>query len=481
MQNRADTLYYDITQNGIKPEAINPYDLFLRNANHVSLLALLKQNKQQTILNQIYSHIAKPFTIAGVNPRATDGNKRTLLHWAVLLNQASHVEALLTINFDPNACGRFRLKPLHYAAQGGNVDIINTLIAHGATIDPRTKANATPLFFAAQKGHEQAFLALLSNGANPYVRLLKPSAYHYPARKKDAPIHLLGMSDDNVVMMQAVLEAPDANVNFRGANNFTALHYAVRAGQSEMAKLLISQKANVDVTTNGGGTPLLMSVLTRNPSMVQILLDAKADANLALGKSSKDYLPIQTGDAPLHAAVLTGQKDVVIALLDAGADINAKGFKESTALHYACSIGHYDIVNLLIKRGAELDATDKNLNTPLHFAAKNNQAEIVKLLIQNEASVRVDNINDETPKDIAHKDIKNILRLGALNEKMTYPSHSSSSFFKKSHTQLKDADTQAVHKMVDKFIFNNETNLEDMNSDELSADVRKVALGFRSA
>ncbi len=56
--------------------------------------------------------------------------------------------------------------PLHYAATGGNVDIVKLLLSKGAKLEARSPNGSTPLMMAARYANEGAVDALLAAGAD---------------------------------------------------------------------------------------------------------------------------------------------------------------------------------------------------------------------------------------------------------------------------------------------------------------------------
>ena len=60
--------------------------------------------------------------------------------------------------------------PLHYAATGGHVAIIDLLLEHHAYIDAESPNGTTPLMMAAQYGSIEAVKLLLEAGADPNLK-----------------------------------------------------------------------------------------------------------------------------------------------------------------------------------------------------------------------------------------------------------------------------------------------------------------------
>ncbi|EDV18861.1 uncharacterized protein TRIADDRAFT_7916, partial [Trichoplax adhaerens] len=91
-----------------------------------------------------------------------------------------------------NQLDRDRLAPLHYAARGGNVELIEGLIARGADINIKGLNDITPLHLASKHNRYAAVRALL--------------------------------------MFNADIEAKDTNSN-------TAMHYAARGGNEKICEV----------------------------------------------------------------------------------------------------------------------------------------------------------------------------------------------------------------------------------------------------
>ena len=157
--------------------------------------------------------------------------------------------------------------------------------------------------------------------------------------------------------------------------NTAALHYAARHNNLELAQLLISSGAEVDVRDKNDNTPL-------------------------------------------HYVDKTDSIEVVEFLIQSGADVNAKAIKGSTPLHYAAWNNHLAVAKLLISSGAEVNAKNDDGRTPLHRAALRNSLELAQLLISSGADLYAIDNNGERPIDIAlsriingESSIKNISKM----------------------------------------------------------------------
>ncbi|MDR2154636.1 MAG: ankyrin repeat domain-containing protein [Burkholderiaceae bacterium] len=102
-----------------------------------------------------------------LNPELRTPTDESALMVAALRGQLDIVEALIVKGAQVNKTG---WTPLHYAATGGNVEVIGLLLKHGARLEARSPNGSTPLMMAARYGSLEAVQALLRAGADPRLR-----------------------------------------------------------------------------------------------------------------------------------------------------------------------------------------------------------------------------------------------------------------------------------------------------------------------
>jgi ankyrin repeat protein/mono/diheme cytochrome c family protein len=185
---------------------------------------------------------------------------------------------------------------------------------------------------------------------------------------------------DMVRTMLAAGADPKAS-NSRKAN---ALHWAIT--DPEKVRVLISAGAPVNAKTIEGRTPLFLSAMRPDGTVVaRILLEAGADPNART----------LTGATPLFPA--TGSSlDMVRLLLEKGADPKAKTETGATAL-MAAALGKPGAVALLVTRGADVKARTKRGETALANAANTGSLENVRILLENGADVNLVDYRGYTP------------------------------------------------------------------------------------
>ena len=115
--------------------------------------------------------IIKILVDGGANPNAINRVGQTSLTWAARFNYLDVVQYLLDKGADASKSGpKYRLSPLIGAAVGGNAEIGQRLISHGAPINQTDKINsAAPIHWAIFYDHTEFVHMLLNHEADPYL------------------------------------------------------------------------------------------------------------------------------------------------------------------------------------------------------------------------------------------------------------------------------------------------------------------------
>jgi ankyrin repeat protein len=155
------------------------------------------------------------------------------------------------------------------------------------------------------------------------------------------------------------------------------IHDAARSGDLAKVKLLIKENPQLVFSRDNvyGMTPLFMAIeqYRNRKDLAAFLLANKAEVNVKT----------TNGSTPLHVAVWRGDKDVVQLLLAKGANINAKDNTGWTPLHWAAYYGYKEIVEMLLVNKAEVNARNNDGSTPLQAAVWHGSMKVAELLRQH--------------------------------------------------------------------------------------------------
>ena len=159
----------------------------------------------------------------------------------------------------------------------------------------------------------------------------------------------------NIESVRALLKKQPAELKLTERDGTTALHWAVRADNLEIVRVLLRAGADVNAATREGVTPLALAAINGSVSATEVLLEAGANANAAMPE----------GETILMTAARTGRPDVIKILLKNGADLNAheKWYGE-TALIWAAAENHPEAIKVLVEAGADINGRSRLLDVP---------------------------------------------------------------------------------------------------------------------
>ena len=190
-------------------------------------------------------------------------------------------------------------------------------------------------------------------------------------------------ADLNADLYQAVLVqdvtdikkliAAGANANHL-ENGRPLLGWAAQNGNLEVVQALLDAKADVNIADQGiGHTPLMRAIETQQRAIVELLLKVHANPN---AKASD-------GETCLEMGVQSRKPEIVSALITAGADVkyvSPQGDSPALAAAQEGSAESIEIIRILGKAKANLDASNAAY-TPLSYAVEQENLELVKALL----------------------------------------------------------------------------------------------------
>ncbi len=260
-----------------------------------------------------------------------------------------------------------------------DVAAVQQYLSQGLDVNGKDRKGSTPLHWAALSGSHMVLRLLLDAQANT------------EEANNDGQTVLGQAAEDGGLSTVALLLEYGANPQTGSEKHVTPLHWAIRNGHSDVARLLIarllSDGCTVNLYTEDGDTPLMEAAKNGDDIMVDLLLKHGATINA----------PSDGYDTALNCASRNGHINVIDRLLDAEADMEATARWDKTALVEAAASGREAVVLHLLGKGANTEAKDLGNWTALHHAAANGHVEMARVLVAHGANLEAQNYLGRTP------------------------------------------------------------------------------------
>ena len=354
---------------------------------------------------------------------------------AAKFGHAEVIDTLCDHQADFNAAVNERPKlPLHYAVEAGQKEAVSRLVKHGAQIILKDQNGLTPLDLACRLEIEEKDQFRLSNRRAITLML--------------RGLNLHDLSKDGRIdeLKSAIADKCDPNI-IHPKTGRSPLQYAADANQVAVIKELLSNEADIDFTGVSQVTALYSALMKGHLDASQALLEGGSDPNRALGN----------GSTPLMAAIKKGSMALIDLLIKFGAkptldDVKAAFEKKEISFiikmkngvaegiwtpylaggesmfHQFCRKADVAIVNLAIEFNADVTRTNKEGLSPLEIAAGNGKDKICDVLIKAAKSyLGQPELRDYLGKGLVHavKTIKGTLPaiklLAAAGADVNYP------------------------------------------------------------
>ncbi|KAK9800027.1 hypothetical protein SCARD494_01820 [Seiridium cardinale] len=296
---------------------------------------------------------------------------------------------------------------LFWAADRGYEDAVQLLISHGADVNFfEPNHGRTPLLAAIANGHEAVARHLIQSGARVDTG----------DTSRETPL-IVAARDGHVSLVSLLLGAGVDVDAKEGHGDRTALSLAAANGHRDIVELLLQNNATPRLADCTGRKPLAWAIEQGHNEIVLILLNRDADAaptdtdtlpyvvehglkNETLFSAFVNLVNVPDGER-LDWALERGYSSVVKQLLEQGADPEHKNNTGKTPLIVAAEEGYFGLVELLLEMNVEVESRDEEGRTPLSYAAEKGHAEIVTLLLDKGADLHSEDDQEMTPLTVA--------------------------------------------------------------------------------
>ena len=156
------------------------------------------------------------------------------------------------------------------------------------------------------------------------------------------------------------------------------IHDAIRGGDlAAVQRLVANDKSLLTAKESDGSTPLHVAARAGNIEIAKLLLDAGADIKAGDNENSN----------ALHLAAVGGQREMIDFLLARGMDVNSADDNGMTTILFAVGFNHADLVPYLVSKGARIDCRTTGGTTLMHQAAYRGNLDLIKYLVSEKQPV----------------------------------------------------------------------------------------------
>ncbi|KAF5628912.1 ankyrin 3 [Fusarium sp. NRRL 52700] len=311
---------------------------------------------------------AVPLLKYGADPRFAMGeDNETPLAAACIANKVNFAHLLLIYGGDPNqltATGETLLSSaINKKTPKKFIDLI---LDYGADPDLKSREGKTALFEAIQNSRVDIVQSLLDHGANP--NLPGPKHMLWPATYQSACLQVLLAHGADPKKAPGIMEL------------------AVSVNNIESVKVLLTAKVDPNQKKDGVYTPLCTSIRDNRPDIFHLLLANKADPNVPASEypafkcithNRLQFLPplvdagvnLSSPKGIVETAVSVNNMEALTWLLEKGMNPNDKNPKGHSPLTTAIRENRVEMVDFLLSHGA--DPNVRGQDWPVCMAVRN--------------------------------------------------------------------------------------------------------------
>ena len=302
-------------------------------------LHLAAQSGDTDIISLIHSHLP--------NIESKTGEGYTPLMVAALCGKLHAVKWFLEKGATVACEGNRGWNTLHYAAQGGDTDIISLIHTHLPNIESKTGEGLTPLMVAAVTGKLHAVKWFLEKGATVACE----------DKRGWNTLHSAAQGGDTDIISLIHTHLP--NIESKTGEGYTPLMVAALCGKLHAVKWFLEKGATVACENNRGWNTLHCAAECGDTDIISLI-----HTHLPKIESRTN-----AGSTPLMVAALCGKLHAVKWFLEKGATVNCEDNRGWNTLHHASKGGDTDIISLIHTQLPNIESNTGEGYTPLMVAA----------------------------------------------------------------------------------------------------------------
>lgn len=270
---------------------------------------------------------------------------------------------------------------IFWAANKGNVELMEYLIKKGAKIDILDNHGYSVLNFAAATGQKntKVYDLCLANGAN-----LKTDLDHHGA---NAMLLVSQRAKDFETINYFTSKGLDLNAKDADGNGI--FNYVAKSGNIDMLNQLIAKGVDYKYVNKEGGNAMIFASKGGRGSSNGLDVFKYLES-----KGIKPNITTKDGVNPLHG-LASSSKDLAAInyFLEKGVSVNQANKDGNTPFLNAASRNNLEVVKTLKKHVKDINVTNKKGESALSLAVQNNNTEVVSYLLDNGADIDVVDAN----------------------------------------------------------------------------------------
>lgn len=381
----------------------NTATLFKKLIDQDSSLALLRDGTQMKYsplhLAAIQGNceILKVYLEKKLNLDQIDALGNTAAHLAAYYNHEDFLNLLRENGYEFLLKNRDERTPLHLAAKGKIVGVINAIKNEKNLLEVDTRGD-TALHIAARSGNKKILDAFF-----PTPIMVNDDG--------NTPLHIACLfGNENGVNF---FIQKDWNVELKNAFGQTPILLAAQEGHNSIVSFLMNIGTNIWSQDEEGETLLHKAVFNHHLEVVTEVLDEEK-LLIPPTKGGLTTVEDRLGETPLHELSKKNPENdefkhisILKALLESGADPEATNQQGETFLHVVSYYGRLDLLKTLLKLKKRIPLIPRDIhgNTPLHKAVEGRHPAIVEELCSHRRKSGIKKKNDQglTPLLLAIK------------------------------------------------------------------------------
>lgn len=300
----------------------------------------------------------------------TDDDGRSIIYLAIKYNYIEILDLLLHFNDTHIGISLVDIRdnkgniPLQYAIASKNLDIIKKLLKAGSDVN-----------FINTEGYNALHLAIFTRNIDICKQIIN---YNVNINTKtitgETALHIACNLETINIAEYLLNKSIDLNIQDYD-NEYTALIYSVNRNNKKLVKLLLDNKANVNLQDYNGNTALHYSVIEDNQDIFNILMTSEISKNII-----NVNLFNSDSKIPLHLAFNNKSVKFYIDKLLSYSKVNFQDDMGNTTLHYIIKNDIWKTYTDILET-KKLDIFIKNVYKmrPVDYVRENDYKEFINL------------------------------------------------------------------------------------------------------